>query len=104
MDYHRKCQEILDQATPKYDGCLIWQGPTDGNGYGYMYYAGKRWLVHKFVALYNTERPVDSVMRLKKFRITKTCGKPVCIAPKHLEFTATKPAKVYEDLVEWWKL
>jgi hypothetical protein len=94
---------IMARTVEKFDGCLIWQGPVDEKGYGYIKHDRKTVRVHKFVALYSHNKSAEQAQNLKKFRITWSCGHPICLNTDHMSFEAGKPPKVYEDLVEWWK-
>lgn len=95
-------QERLDEIlarTKERNGCLIWQGPLDEKGYGYIKHNGKRMRVHRFVALYSRGKTTEQIAKLSRFRIEWTCGISICLNTNHMKFTASKPEKKYVDLV-----
>lgn len=100
---HDRAQELLANTVEKFDGCRIWQGAVDDRGYGYATVDGHKIRVARYVKLYHMKRSEEQVIRLKAFRVEPTCGRLVCIEPSHWEFKTGKPAKEFEELVEWWK-
>lgn len=99
--YQDKCNEILANCNPKFDGCLIWQGKIDDNGHGYTKYDGKKVLVHTFIAQHHNKNDV-AALNLHKFRVEQTCGHTICCESTHLVFKTGKPEKQWEKLVDWW--
>lgn len=98
-DPRQKAREILDNCVEKFDGCLIWQGPVDDNGYGFTQFATKHSLVHRIVALYSVPRTDEQIERLKHINIKWTCGRTICLRldGNHMRFSTSKPEKVWED-------
>lgn len=93
----QKAQEILAGAVPKFDGCLIWQGPVDEYGFGYTKFNGKKARVHRLVKFYHVERSEEQLANLAKLRLENTCGHLVCVEPSHWQFRTSKPEKVWES-------
>jgi HNH endonuclease len=68
--------ELLSRTKP--DGeCLIWQGGTNGKGYGVIHRRPVNYYVHRLVC--------EAVHGLKPGQIAMhTCDRPSCINPDHL--------------------
>jgi hypothetical protein len=69
----------LIQLPSEADGCWIWLGKVDANGYGWKQFGGKSVLAHRWVfQLFNgwlTQRQV----------VDHKCRNRRCVNPKHLE-------------------
>lgn len=102
---HKKAQEILASCKEDEKGCLVWQGPIDEGGYGYVQFSGQRVRIQTIVGRYGVEREQAQIDNLKKFRTAWTCGNTLCMRldSKHMRFTASKPEREYETLVKWWE-
>ncbi|WP_283419204.1 HNH endonuclease signature motif containing protein [Sphingopyxis sp. Geo48] len=76
-----KKKRPLAQAFFKHVGettCLIWDGPKDGGGYGFVQHEGKRWKAHRLAYhLANGGIPDGAV-------ICHKCDTPSCVNPAHL--------------------
>ena len=59
-------------------GCWLWTGKKSLKGYGYCYYAGKSWWVHR-LAYQLCVRPIQEGQN-----ILHTCDTPMCVQPLHL--------------------
>lgn len=72
-------QRLLTKARPAENGCLVWFGDTDSNGYGRLRHAGRKvYGAHKLMfELRNGPIPAGLVVR-------HTCDNPPCINPDHL--------------------
>lgn len=76
-----KKKHPLAQAFFRHVGestCLIWDGPKDGGGYGFVQHEGKRWKAHRLAYhLANGGIPDGAV-------ICHKCDTPSCVNPAHL--------------------
>ena len=73
-----RAEFFLTRTIKKTNGCLVWQGACNGDGYGEAQVCGKVWRVHR--AVYNflvEEIPVG-------IQVLHTCDNPPCINPDHL--------------------
>lgn len=102
VDEFEYCTELIAKASIKPNGCMVHNGPVDEKGYCSIKVNGKKWYVHRFVALYHIARSEEQIMSLMKFKIRQTCGLTVCINPIHLEFATSPAEKKWEKLVDWW--
>lgn len=69
--FQRKCER-------QPDGCLNWQGASNGKGYGRFKFKGKLLLAHRFAfAVANRSSPDVGV-------IDHICNNPKCVEPSHL--------------------
>lgn len=87
------------KETPRYPGCLIWQGAVDEKGYGLAKVDGKMVRVHRYIALYSVDRPEDALTRLERMYMTWDCEHTLCcrVGNGHLHFNNSKAPKEYED-------
>lgn len=59
------------------DGCWIWQGYFDKDGYGLVWHNRKQWRAHRLsFQIYNGPLTHENVLH--------TCDTPACCNPKHL--------------------
>lgn len=77
LDIERDLLKGLDRSDP--EGCWIWRGDTNSNGYGRLSYSGKKRYVHRwmyvlFVGLIPDGMEVDHL-----------CKNRACANPSHLE-------------------
>jgi hypothetical protein len=97
----QRAKDILANCheSPHLDGCLLWQGPVDEDGYGYVKVNGKRTRVHRIVALYGVDRTEEQIAELARLRIGWDCGIKACMrqGSGHMRFRTSKPEKVYES-------
>jgi hypothetical protein len=69
---------LLAKARPS-DGCLIWQGALNSDGYPVVRDGAKLKLAHRLVcALAHGALEAGQV-------VDQVCGRPACIKPSHLE-------------------
>ena len=75
--------------------CWLWQGPTNGGpgNYGYIYYAGRKQLAHRFSWSLHNQRSIPEGRV-----IAHTCDRPNCVSPYHLQMV-TQQANV-TDMIQ----
>lgn len=61
------------------DGCWIWTGYVDKDGYGEIWYADETWRVNRIVFLIFKPDEWDS-----ELQINHNCNNPRCFNPEHL--------------------
>jgi hypothetical protein len=49
MSKPKTFQQILDKAFQQSDGCWIWRGPYDKNGYGHLKHKQIDYRAHRFI-------------------------------------------------------
>lgn len=77
---HLNLQDIFARCKRDADGCIIWQGSLNSDGYGSMTIDQKGYKVHRWVAfLVYGPRP-------SKVVVMHSCDKPSCVNPDHLRF------------------
>ncbi len=73
--------KLKAKAAPAENGCLEWKGATDEDGYGLIWWMGKKQRAHRVSwSIFNGEIPEDMVMGHR-------CDNPPCIEPGHLFVT-----------------
>jgi hypothetical protein len=88
-DRSRVWNKVLIETS---EGCWIWMGTTNKDGYGQIYINYKLHLAHRIVYLLHTKRfPTDNVLH--------TCDNPPCCNPKHL-FEGTQNDNVQDMKVK----
>lgn len=97
------CERLLENTREKFNGCWIWQGAVNEQGFGYAKVHGHTVLVHRYLKLYHVDRTEEQVVQLKKFRLENTCGHSVCVRPEHWDFKTGPKVREYEPLVKWWQ-
>src|SRR6185437_1338635 len=68
---------LVSRSYINENGCLIWEGPTSGRGYGVTCWQGKQVYVHRLI--YQLEHP-DETLNV----IRHTCDTPRCWLLEHL--------------------
>lgn len=80
MRYPPLAERLAARLIPDGDGCLLWQGPVNGSGYGYIRDGERRIGVH--VAAWE----VAHGRRLPEGMVVDhLCRTTTCCAPAHLE-------------------
>lgn len=77
---HLNFQDILSRCLRDDDGCLIWQGAINSDGYGSLRIDQKSLKAHRWVAglIYGPRDSSHVVMH--------SCDKPACVNPDHLSY------------------
>lgn len=68
----------LMARTDTSNDCWMWQGGTNSDGYGKIYFQGRSHLAHRVMAAF-TFGQFD-----QRLRVCHTCDVPQCINPAHL--------------------
>ena len=77
-------QRILANMELQDDGCLLWSGAKNGNGYGSIWFDVKYHSVHRVAyMIMNGDLSSDDV-------VCHICDTPLCINPDHLYAGTTK--------------
>ena len=72
-------ETILARTVEDSNGCWLWSGYTQRDGYGYLSYQGKHYLAHRlFYELFISKIPAG-------LEIDHLCRVRNCVNPKHLE-------------------
>lgn len=66
------------RVEPRPDGCWIWTGGKDADGYGAFYYNGRNQRAHRVSFQWHHGRPVESEI------LRHSCDFPACVRPDHL--------------------
>jgi hypothetical protein len=76
-------RESFDMNTLRADGCWIWQGPVNGDGYGSIVYRSKRYKAHRLSwELYHSTEAPDIIDHMCRVRL--------CVRPDHLQAATNK--------------
>lgn len=75
----RDLDRLLDKFTMQPNGCWIWKGSQNGNGYGELRFGKQKKYTHRLTyELFNGSIP-------EGYQIDHLCRTPSCINPSHLE-------------------
>jgi hypothetical protein len=72
-------ERLLILSTASLNGCTVWTGPTDKDGYGKITFLGKDWRAHR-LAWASAHGPIPDGMVVRH-----KCDNPPCIGLDHLE-------------------
>lgn len=77
---HLNLQDIFARSKRDEDGCIIWQGAINSDGYGSLTIDQKGYKAHRWVAglVYGKRDSSHVVMH--------SCDKPACVNPDHLSY------------------
>jgi len=77
----KELDRLMNRIRIDSNGCWIWTGALDHNGYGPVSLRGRSWRVHRvFFVLFHGHVSTDKVVHHK-------CGNRACCNPEHLEAT-----------------
>lgn len=77
---HLNLQDIFARCKTDEDGCIIWQGSINSDGYANVKIDMKTYKVHRWVAgLVYGQRDSNQV-------VMHSCDKPACVNPDHLSY------------------
>ena len=90
----REARRLLAAIKQSPDGCWLWTGYLDGEGYGRIFLRGAHWQVHKLVyELMVGSVPPDCVLHHRCHH--KHCCNPACLEPAtrglHIELDGVRP-------------
>lgn len=72
---------MLSRRRITTQGCWLWMGCTESNGYGTIYFDHKQWQVHRLsLKFFKPDEYNDSLMSLHK----NECSSKLCFNPDHL--------------------
>jgi hypothetical protein len=74
---------MFDTNTLRADGCWIWQGSINDDGYGSIVYRAKRYKAHRLSWELNNSTPVPAI-------IDHMCRERLCVRPDHLQSATPK--------------
>jgi hypothetical protein len=72
-------EKILSRRLVTEKGCWEWQGVKNIQGYGYVSFNGRKYLVHRYVFCILNNLSLNTV-----FKILHKCDNPPCFNPEHL--------------------
>jgi hypothetical protein len=72
-------QLLLNQSEARANGCVIWIGSCDAQGFGRVYANGMQYQAHRlsYLLCISVDIPADRY-------VLQRCGHRACIAPDHL--------------------
>lgn len=82
--YTNSEKERFDSKWIEKNGCFLWQGPLDKDGYGTFYFRRKNRRAHR-VAYYYTIGDIPQGMM-----VDHICGNRHCVKPDHLRLLTPK--------------
>lgn len=88
LDTLQSHPRVVQRITIHENGCWVWNGETNRNGYGRVHFNQKKRVVHRVVwFLFYGELPADTVL-------DHLCRNRLCCNPSHLE-----PVSVFENTI-----
>lgn len=89
VHYHMHKQEVADEILARIfagcerqdNGCLLWVGSTNSNGYGRISWRDSRWFVHRVVAYKGN---LAKYFYDSSNETLHSCDTPNCCEPSHL--------------------
>jgi hypothetical protein len=71
-------ERLFDYIEPQLNGCWLWRGCKDKDGYGGIFVDNERWLAHRFVYFFVNNRNDTPLC------VCHACDVPSCVNPDHL--------------------
>lgn len=85
-------KKFMPDHTDK-NGCWLWQGPVDSDGFGIYECQGKQFKAHRSSAILAGKRAILSYMK-----VFQTCGNKLCCSPSHLRILDKSAKHEYDCL------